>query len=406
MRFKYKAHSVDGKVIKSEAEAVDRFALARRLKKEDKTVVSIKPIKEKSGKFEQAQLWFATLSRPSVDERMMFVRNLSAMLEAGLPLTRSLGVLERQVSNPRFKKVIRSLVKSITAGGAFSDAAAKFPRVFSPLTLAMIKAGEASGTLPASLNVVADHLEKSSLLAKRIRSAMIYPAIIIVAIMIVGVLMFFFVVPTLTATFKELGVELPLSTKLIIDSSEFLRANTILSFILLIAVIGSLYALVRAPSGKRAFELILLRIPVLSGIVREINSARTTRTLSSLLQSGVAIVDALSITADVVQNSRFRVVLQEAKKRISKGEPLSKVFSEHEDVYPILVSEMTAVGEETGKLPDLLMRLAHFYEARVERSTRDLSSVIEPAIMVLVGAAVGFFAFSMITPLYSVLGGI
>jgi type II secretory pathway component PulF len=265
----------------------------------------------------------------------------------------------------------------------------------------MVRAGEEGGDLPSSLQVVADQMERMYDLKKKIRGALIYPCIIIVAILGIGILMMIEVVPTLAQTFAEMKASLPPSTQFIINLSNFLVQYTALAIAGGILLLGLIYASVRTTWGRRGADFLFLHLPVIGGMVRQVNSARTSRTLASLLSSGVDVVTALEIVGEVVQNSYFREVIQIASKGVSQGETLSSAFVRREDLYPAFVGEMMAVGEETGQMADMLKRLAIFYEAEVDRSTKDMSTVIEPFLMLIIGAAVGFFAISMITPIYS-----
>lgn len=235
---------------------------------------------------------------------------------------------------------------------------------------------------------------------------MIYPAVIISLIGVLGILMLYFVVPTLTSTFKDLGVELPLSTQFVIAISDFLRFHTILTLGVLVGVFGSGAYALKTKWGKKSIEFVLLKVPLFSPITKEINSARTARTLSSLLSSGVEYVEAIRITRDVVQNSYYRKVLEEAEEKVQKGEPISKVLLSYEKLYPIFVGEMASVGEETGNLAQMFGNVADFYENDVQERTKNLSTLIEPLLMAFIGVAVGFFAISMLTPTYSLVDAI
>ena len=245
-------------------------------------------------------------------------------------------------------------------------------------------------------------MERSSNLKKKIKGAMIYPSIVVVVMLSIGVLMMIYVIPTLTKTFKELKSELPTSTKVVIGLSDFLANHSFIAIGMLIGGIAGFMALLRTYYGQRAFDWLIIRVPVIGVMAKETNAARTARTLSSLLASGVDVVGAINITNDVVQNSLYKVVLTEAAARVEKGRPLSEVFMEREDLYPVLVGEMIAVGEETGQIAKMLEQLAVFYENEVEQKTKDLSTIIEPLLMVVIGSAVGFFALAMIAPIYSI----
>jgi type IV pilus assembly protein PilC len=230
-----------------------------------------------------------------------------------------------------------------------------------------------------------------------------YPLVIVLAMIGIGALMMVYVVPTLTSTFKELGVTLPTSTKIIIAISNTLSSHPIIVGIVALIVAGVFTAMAQTEKGKRIFGNIMLRMPVISALVVKVNAARTARAMASLISSGVNIVEGLTITKSVLQNYRYKAVINEAIEKVQKGEPISGAFLDHDNLYPPLMGEMIAAGEETGKLGEMLNRLAEFYEEEVADQTKDLSSIIEPVILVIIGLGVGFFTVSMIKPLYSVL---
>jgi type IV pilus assembly protein PilC len=231
---------------------------------------------------------------------------------------------------------------------------------------------------------------------------MMYPAIVVFAMVLIGILMLLFVVPTLTTTFAEIGAELPFATRLIIGISTALTEYAYIALpLVVLLVLGAYYAL-RVPRGRRVRDYVLLRMPLIRGVVRESNAAATTRTLASLLSSGVEVVHALNVTAEVLQNSYYRATLERAAVTVEKGAPISGAFIERKDIYPVLVGEMIAVGEETGELPKMLENIAEFFEGEVEQKTKDLSTIVEPILMIVIGAGVGFFAYSMILPIYSI----
>jgi len=227
-----------------------------------------------------------------------------------------------------------------------------------------------------------------------------------IAMIIIGILMLIYVIPGLTKTFKEANVELPMSTKAVIFISDFLGNNAITAFMGTVLAVGILYGWTRTKKGKRFLDFLTLRLPIISGIIKETNSARTSRTLSSLLSAGVPVAQALSITGDVIQNSYYKEVLKESEESVEKGDSISSVFVKNDRLYPIFVGEMINVGEETGNMSKMLMEVALFYENEVSQKTKDMSTIIEPFLMVFIGAVVGFFAISMITPMYSIMNNI
>lgn len=386
-------------------EAASRFEIYSQIRNEGGIVTSIE---ERRG-FGAGRLSKFNISIGTGIKRVEIIRtakNLSAMLSAGLSISRALSVIERQSSNKRLKGIAAGLAESIKKGSSFHQALAAYPDVFPEIFVAMARAGEESGSLADSLSVVALQMERSEELIRKIKGAMIYPAIVITAVVIVGVLMLIYVVPTLTSTFTALGVKVPLATQIIVALSNFMVANVMLVLLTLavVAVGGILF--VRSRPGNRLVLVTALHLPVIGELVRETYTARTARTLSSLLSAGVPVLDALSITKAVVHAEAFAKVVEEAEAHVKKGELLSTAFGEHTNLYPILMSDMLAVGEETGKVAEMLKQIAEFYEEDVGQKTKDLSTIIEPLLMLLIGAVVGVFAVSMIAPIYQLSSAI
>ena len=403
-KFKYKIKEASGVESVGEIEAHDRFIVANDLRAEGKTVISV----EESKSFEVPGLAFLNnlLAKVKIHDLIVFAQNLSAMMTAGLSLSRGLSILERQTKNVVFKNAIHTLVEDISHGSTLSSGMAKFPKIFSQLFISMVRAGEESGGLAQGLKVIGNQLEKSYALQKKIKSAMIYPVVVLSVLVIIGVLMFIYVVPTLAATFKDLNVELPTSTKVIMWLSDFLSNHLLLGIAIVVAFGIFVTMALRTKAGSRFFETILFKLPIIGDLVRQTNAARTARSLSSLLSSGVDMIEAITITKDVVQNSYYKEVMDVAIDRVQKGIPLSSVFVDNSNIYPLLIGEMVEVGEETGKLADMLLNVAVFFEDEVDSATKNMSTIIEPVLMVFIGASVGFFAVSMISPMYSVMSGI
>jgi len=346
------------------------------------------------------------LGKVSDDELIMVTRNLGSMLTAGLTLTRALSVIERQSTNEKLKGIIKQVVAKINNGEQFFLALKDHPKIFSDLYVAMIKAGEEGGNLSDSLKTLAVQMERANNLTKKVKGAMIYPAIVLVVMLIIAVLMLIFVLPQITGIFKDMDLELPATTVFLIDASDFFVAHTFLAVgSIILTILGFVYFL-KSRIGKKITSWLFPRLPVIGEMVRETNAARTARTLSSLLDSGVDVVHSIEITGEVVQNVFYKEILKEAGRKVEKGSPLSEVFVARTDLYPVLVGEMILVGEETGQISGMLGELAIFYENEVERKTKDLSTIIEPLLMVVIGGAVGFFALALIAPIYSISDGL
>ncbi|MDP2593785.1 MAG: type II secretion system F family protein [bacterium] len=385
-------------------EAPSRFVVYEDVQREGGLVVRIQEARTKFA----LPAW-TSITIGSGVKRSQVIRvasNLSAMISAGLTLSRALSIIERQSSNKRLGRIAAGLSDSIRKGSSFHEALSAYPRVFSGLFVSMARAGEESGSLAEALEVVALQMERTEELTKKVRGAMIYPAIVLIAIIIVAVLMLMYVVPTLTKTFTELGVAIPLTTQIIVALSDFMAANVLLVFIGLVAFFIGLVAFVRSRVGSTLVIRVALHLPVIGELVRETYAARTARTLSSLLSAGVPVLRALAITKDTVRAEAFAAVIAEAETRVKKGGALSAAFAEHAKLYTVLMSDMLAVGEETGKVGEMLKQVAEFYETDVAERTKDLSTIIEPVLMLFIGTVVGIFAVSMIAPIYSLSSAI
>src|SRR3990167_639192 len=295
-KFNYTAEKSGGEIYTGVTEARDRFELYAVVRREGGKIISF--AEEGSNSWLNLNRWNALFSTVKEYDKILLARNLGAMLTAGLALARALAVLERQTKNPKLKGVITQLSSDVRRGDSLHDALAKSPRVFSRLFVAMVRAGEEGGSLPDSLSVVSDQMERMYQLKKKVRGALIYPAIIVIAIIGIGILMMIYVVPTLAQTFEEMNAELPASTQFVIAISNFLVEYTVLAVGGGIAFLAILYAAMRTPAGRRGADLVFIRMPLIGAMVREVNAARTSRTLASLLSSGVDVLSSLEITGE------------------------------------------------------------------------------------------------------------
>ena len=323
MKYAYKARRSDGTIVSNEIEAVDKFSLLEETKREGLSIISITEIKKSSLNLDKYLIF---LTRVTAHDKILFMHNLAAMISAGVALSRAITILEKQTTNQKFKKIISEIGASITKGKGFSDSLKEYPKIFPSIVVSMVRAGEESGKLSETLNQIAINLEKSYLLAKKVRGALIYPAVILTAIVIVAILMFIFVVPSLTATFKDLNLELPTATKVIIGISDFMSAHTLTFLGLIVVGISLLVYFLKTKLGKKVFDFLVIRIPLIGNMIKEMQSARTARTLSSLFSSGVDVGQAINITKEVVQNFYYRQVLEAAAAGVVKGAPLSSFF--------------------------------------------------------------------------------
>ena len=398
-KFLYTAKNIaGGESTAGEADAKDERTLAQDLRAQGFLLTSAKELKEESTI--QVRFLDRFLSVP-LKEKMVFARNLAVMISSGLVVARAIKSLSVQTKNKSFKKILEDVHDEIQAGKTLSESLAKYPTVFSELFTNMVYVGEVSGNLETVLDILALQLEKEHDLKSKVKGAMTYPAVIVVAMIGIGILMLTYILPKITGVFADMDVKLPKSTLFIMGVSDFLRSHAILAVMIVVAVVLGVRFLYGTPSGKRFFHYVFLRLPIVGNIVVKVNAARFARIYSSLLKSGVSVVDSLTIVSKTLGNVYYRDVLKEAIEAIQKGTELSKVIAAHERIFPILVAQIIEVGEETGKTDLVLERLAEFYEEEVNQITKNMSSIIEPVLMLFIGGGVGFFAIAMLQPMDS-----
>ena len=405
MKFSYVAKKLDESTYKGVFISDSKSDLFTKIKQSGDTLVSYKIVTDDRLKV----LWekfLSSFSKVKMIDKIVFAQNLANMIEAGLSLTRSISVMEKQSKNKKLKNIYHEINLDISAGKTFHDALNKWNTIFPPVFISMVKAGEESGNLANSLKSIATQMQATYKLQNKIKSAMIYPSVIFIVMILIGIIMMVFVVPKLTATFADVKAELPGSTKFVIFMSNFLKDHYILLPLALLAIMFVIYQVLHTKQGRNLFDRFVIHLPIFGTIIKESNSAKTSRTLSSLIGSGVDLIQSVDITREVLQNNLYKGVMSEVRINVEKGKAMSEIFNKHENLYPIFVSEMVTVGEETGKLSTMLQGVAVFYENEVDQKTKDLSTIIEPILMVIIGLAVGFFAISMISPMYSVMNNI
>lgn len=411
MKFFYKAKSFKGEEKTGTLEAKDQHEVARLLHDQGYVLISAVAREGGGSKDEGAtRFTFGALIGKffgvRLVEKMMFARHLSVMIGSGLSLDRAIEVLSRQASSRKLRAILVELGSDVRKGVSFGDALAKHPTEFNELFVSMVRVGEESGTLEEVLKVLSRQMQKDNELLSRVRGAMIYPAIILTVMVGIGILMMILVVPKLAEVFADLEIELPFTTRTIIFLGNFLAHNTVAVLISIPVLVFFIRMALASAQGKKFLDTVAINSPLISGITKKVNTARFARTLSSLIRSGVPIVRTLEILSGTLTNHYYKDSIISAIERVKKGDSLFAALGDYPRLYPPIVIQMIAVGEETGALAEIMQRLAHFYEAEVANITRNLSSVIEPILMVVIGAAVGFFAVSMIQPMYSMLGSL
>jgi len=403
-KYFYTARSLKGEPKSGNIEVKDTHELARILHEEGYILISANLERESKRRVFEISIPF--FDRVSLKEKMFFTRNLRIMIASGLPLPRSLKTLAEQSKSKKFRKAIFNIREEIIKGKNFSEGLSLHPNIFSELFQNMVKVGEEAGTLEKVLKILTNQMERENELKSKIMGAMIYPAVIVCAMIGIGILMLIVVVPQLALTFKELNIELPPTTRLVIFLGTFMAEKWYLMILIVLGILLLLRVASRTKTGKILIDNITLKIPIISGIVKKTNSAQTTRTLGSLITAGVPIVRSLEIVSGALSNIYFKTAVAAAAEKVKKGEKLFVALSPYQNIFPSVVLQMIEVGEETGETSSILAKLADFFEEEVGNATKNLSAVIEPALMLIVGGIVGFFAISMIQPIYSMLGAI
>lgn len=346
------------------------------------------------------------LTRIPFVQKVFFVDHLRTMMHASLSLVESLSILEKEMSNKRFKRIVGEIKADVEKGQELSEVLSEYPKVFPPIYVKMVHAGEVSGKLDESLEQIVIQMKKTQALNSSIRGAMIYPAVILTAMGGVGVFMAFFVLPKLIDIFKEFDAELPLPTRILIGIVNA-ASNPWYVIGFLIIVIGSIsgfvYALKAAPAFRTAVHRLNLRLPIAGPVIREINLARFSLTLSSLLKSTIPIIDAVDITADTCTNVEYRTALHQTATDIKSGKPLSELLARSPQLFPPIVTEMILVGERTGEVDHLLNELSGFYSDEVDKTMKNFTTIIEPVIIIVLGVAVAGVAVSIVLPMYTLV---
>lgn len=394
-RFNYKAKDKAGRVVKGEVEAVDINAAAKLVKGKGFFVISLTP--KIDSPFSIIRRMREKITGGDV---ATFTRQLSTMITAGLPITEALLILRSQ-SKKTMQATVAQLLADVEAGESFSGALAKHPKVFGKTYIALVKSGEVGGVLDAVLLRLADNLEKSQEFGSKVKGALIYPVIIVIGMVIVSAIMMIFVIPKLLSLYADFNADLPLPTKILIGISSFFVHFW---FIVLILIILGIYVfrLYKAtPGGRRKIDELMFKIPVYGELQKQIILTELTRTLSMMVGAGVSILEALHITADVVGNTLISDALIDVANQVEKGFPVAFAFGRHPEAFPFLLTQMVAVGEETGKMDDVLSKISHIFEVESDEKVKGLTAAIEPIVMVILGLGVGFLVIAVILPIYN-----
>lgn len=347
--------------------------------------------------------WLLRNSGVPLPQKVFFTENLRVMVHAGLSISEGLNTLAIQAESKSFRKIIRIVTEDVEQGRTLSQGLKKFPKVFEQVFVSMIEVGELSGTLENVLEELTDQMKKDYKLRSKVKGAMTYPIVILVAMLGITMGLLVFVLPKLLGIFKEFdtSVQLPLATRILIGISDFVQNNGILVAALLIAFALAFTAYSRTAFGRKMNHLAILRSPILGAIAKKVNLARFSRTISGLLKTDIPVVQALEITSQVVGNVHYRSAILDAGERIKKGASISSGLGAHTKLFPPLIVQMAMVGERSGNIDEMLGDIANFYEQQVDNVLDSLSSIIEPILILILGGMIGSIALAVMMPMYA-----
>ena len=398
-KFNYIATNSQNKSVNGTLDAIDKSAAIASLTKQ-----GLRPISIKEGSTGSKSLnlgGFFGAGKVKSDDLVMFTRQLSAMVSAGVPLLRALNSLHDHSESPALKKVLETVIKDVEGGSPLADALAKYPNTFSDVYVNMVRAGEAAGILDDILKRLALQQEKNATIRKKVKSAMTYPTVLIFITVVAFFGLMIFVIPQIGKILKDLGgpdAQLPLLTQVMLGISGFMTSYW---YILIPVIAGGIFLIVRylkTPKGKEQFHHIILKLPGVSTIVKKLAIARFSRTFSALMGAGVAVLEALSVTSRAVGNVVYEKALVEAAEQVKNGATLSSVI-EKNPLFPAIVAQMLSVGEETGQTDTVLVKVADFYEEEVDVAIDGISAIIEPVMIVVMGGMIGLIAASVMGPI-------
>ncbi len=398
MKFFFRAKSKTGEIKEGTVEAVSRNLALELIQKNGFFPIALN---EEKKKISLLNIFRKYANRINVKELMIFFRQLAILIEARVPIIYALSAIKEQVKNPFFKTVIEEIVNDIQDGLPLSDALKKKPEIFSNLAVNIIKTGETSGNLKQSVEYVADNIEKNYNLSKKISSAFIYPAVVMAVFFAIGFIFLAFIIPKLTMVIKDMGVDFPWYTKVMIALSDIMAVYWWVALLGIIGAVLGAFVFMETKEGKEKIDRLKTKLPVFGVIFQGIYLMRFTENLAILLKGGIPIIRAVTLSSSVVNNLVYEELFLRVAYELKIGGSMNKIFQKSELIPPI-VSQMIRVGEETGQLDLVLHHISTFYEQETETATKNLAVLLEPFIMIIIGTAVGFLVFSILMPIYNV----
>ena len=403
MKFVFKAKNQAGGYESGTLDAPSREMAITLLQKSNLFPVSIDD--EKSEGIDLLKSFLKYYDRVNDKELMIFFRQMSILIEGRVPLVVALTTIGEQSNNMYFVRILNEMVKDIEDGMSFSGAMEKQSDVFSNLAINVVRAGETSGDLKKSIEYMAENIERNYELSSRIKSALMYPCIVLVVFFVIGFLVVSFIIPKLTSIIKELNADIPWYTQVVITLGDFMSKYWWAAAIVILGFTGGIYYYISTEDGQKEWDQVKLKLPVFGMIFRSIYVARFAQNLSSLLSSGIPIIRALKIVSDVINNVMYRDIFDKAAEEVKRGGNMSEVFRKT-PLMPPMVAQMVKIGEESGQIDMVLGHIAKFYNQETDTTTKNLSTLLEPLLMVFIGIAVGFMAFAILMPIYNIAGQI
>lgn len=400
MNFKYKVKTQTGEILEGNVEAPDENVAVTTLQSKGYTILSL----EATDKGILSADISKYLSKISNKDVVLFTRQLSTLIDADMPLAEGLRTLAKQVEKPNFRKVLTEVSEAVESGQALSAALAAHPELFGTFYIKLVQSGEVSGKLHESLLYLADYMERSQSINSKIKAALAYPAFVVFALLVVTSIMVVYVLPQLLSIFKDIGdVKLPITTRALIWITDFVNKYLIFLMTFLIAVIISVWKYIGTSSGKTWLDNLKITMPALGVVVRSLYLARISESLSTLIKSGIPILDALHITSELVGNLNYQKVLLDAEENVRSGGTISESFSKYTEIPPLTTS-MVAIGEKTGKLDFMLSHISKYYKSESENAIGSISQLIEPVLVLLLGVAVAILVSAILLPIYNLVG--
>lgn len=402
MKFVFKAKDAQGEIREGMVEAMSAKAAAEILSRNNLVPISVKEEEKTIAIIKDLQRIWEGVSQK---ELVVFFQQLATLVEARVPVVSALRTIEDQTANRYFRIILKEMADDIEDGAPFSTAIEKHTGTFSPLVINMLRAGEASGELQKSVEVVAESIEKNYQLAAKIKGALYYPTFVLGVAGVIGFLVVTFILPKITIMIKDMKVPIPWYTSALIWLGDFMNAYWWAVLLVFLAAAGGLMYYVKTEAGRREWQMIILKLPVIGDLARSIYITRFAENLSALLNGGIPVVRALFIVSEVIGNQVFEKIVLKAADEVRSGGTMSTVFLRSREIPPI-VSQMIRIGEETGSLSEVLASTAKFYNQEVETTTRSLTTLIEPILIVFLGVGVGILVVGVLLPIYNIAGQI